>query len=170
MARVVPAPDPRDVPRAGGLRQRVLRVAEPRAVARQQSNDRLLAQIESIHEKSRGTYGAPRVNAELRSCAQASRAQLGSSSFCGEGSSGDRLWRSREGLAAGAKRARSRYCTENLRLSYARYCTASASARTPMRSSPARSAIVRATRMARWTARALMPPRSTASATSRRPA
>jgi len=34
--------------------------------ARAQADQRLLAQIQTIHEESRGTYGAPRIHAELR--------------------------------------------------------------------------------------------------------
>ncbi len=34
--------------------------------ARAQADEILLAQIRAIHERSRGTYGAPRIHAELR--------------------------------------------------------------------------------------------------------
>ena len=62
------------------------------------------------------------------------------------------------------------YLAANRLASYARYCSASASRSALIRCSPARSAIVRATRIARCTPRADMPPRSTASAARRRPA
>ena len=40
--------------------------ARPDAAARQRAEDELAAQIRSIHGKSRGAYGVPRVHAELR--------------------------------------------------------------------------------------------------------
>src|SRR2546425_4328347 len=65
--------------------------------------------------------------------------------------------------AADLDRSQGAHRVANRRVSYARYCSASAIRSVPTCSSPARSAIVRATRSARWTARADMPPRSTAS-------
>jgi transposase InsO family protein len=53
------------VPGAGCLPQRVLRVAPPALSARTRADVELTAQIAVIHRESRGTYGAPRIHAEL---------------------------------------------------------------------------------------------------------
>jgi len=47
------------VPGAGGLEQRLLRVAAARCVGE------LSARIAATHRDSRGTYGVPRIHAEL---------------------------------------------------------------------------------------------------------
>ncbi len=51
--------------RAGCLPQRLLRVVVAARSKRAQADEKLLAEIRAIHQRSRGTYGAPRVHAEL---------------------------------------------------------------------------------------------------------
>ena len=53
------------MPRAGCLPWRLLRAAEASAVARARTDFELSARIAAIHHRSRATYGAPRIHAEL---------------------------------------------------------------------------------------------------------
>ena len=62
------------VPRAGRLPQRVLRVAVPARLGARPADAALTEQIRAIHARSRGTYGAPRVHAELAAHGSASAA------------------------------------------------------------------------------------------------
>src|SRR4028118_1251625 len=67
-----------DVPPAGCLPQRVLRAWSHRSASRQaQADAELLASIRAIYERSRGTYGAPRVQADLRASGALARAARG---------------------------------------------------------------------------------------------
>ncbi|MGH2618320.1 MAG: IS3 family transposase, partial [Thermomicrobiales bacterium] len=54
------------MPRAGGLHQRLLRVAPAPGVGAQVQGCVLAARIREIHAQSRETYGSPRVHAELK--------------------------------------------------------------------------------------------------------
>jgi hypothetical protein len=54
-----------DVPSAGGLLQRPSCVGEAASVAGAETDAVLIAGIHAAHRASRGTYGAPRVHAEL---------------------------------------------------------------------------------------------------------
>jgi putative transposase len=54
------------VPRAGCGTRRLLRLVVPAALGRAIADAALAEQIRDIHARSRGTYGAPRVHAELR--------------------------------------------------------------------------------------------------------
>jgi transposase InsO family protein len=47
-----------------GFGQRLLRLGRP--AARTRANDELTQRIQQVHQRSRGTYGAPRVHAELQ--------------------------------------------------------------------------------------------------------
>ena len=53
------------MPGAGRLPQRVLRVAVSPALGACQADAALTQQIGTIHARSRETYGAPRIHAEL---------------------------------------------------------------------------------------------------------
>ena len=62
-----PVSDRPHVPRAWGLRQRVLCMAPAAAESAGEANAALVGRIRAIHEQSRQTYGARRVHAELQS-------------------------------------------------------------------------------------------------------
>ncbi|MHB0885491.1 MAG: transposase, partial [Bacillota bacterium] len=53
------------VPGADGFTGRVLRLAEARPLTEGPGGHGLVERIRSIHRASRGTYGSPRVRAEL---------------------------------------------------------------------------------------------------------
>ncbi len=53
------------MPRTGRLRQRLLRAAEAAPSAQARADAELSARIAAIHQRSRATYGVPRIHAEL---------------------------------------------------------------------------------------------------------
>ena len=78
---------PPDVPGARCLPERLLGVAAAEPSARASANAQLTQQIVQIHQQSRGTYGALRVQAELRA-RDALRAQPGGAAHAPGGSDG----------------------------------------------------------------------------------